>query len=97
MIESETPNPYEGKDGRLSPQLTGDQGDHDDLIERAELSNDIGYDTTPVSHEQCDHDLEGSAAEISDLEKAWMTFGDGYGRFKGSIDEALVRLKVELS
>jgi hypothetical protein len=90
------PNPYDVKDGLLSPQHTGDQHPKDEPTEHADSSNaDIGQDTTLVSDGQ--FGFSGSLDEVNDLEDAWMKFRDGYGQFSGSIDEALARLKMELA
>jgi hypothetical protein len=90
------PNPYDVKDGLLSPQHTGDRSLKDESTEHPDsTSADIGQDTTLVSDGQ--FDFTGSLDEVNDLEDAWMKFRDGYGQFSGSIDEALARLKMELA
>jgi hypothetical protein len=90
------PNPYDVKDGLLSPQHTGDRSLKDESTEHPDsTSADIGQDTTLVSDGQ--FDFTGSVEEVNDLEDAWMKFRDGYGQFSGSIDEALARLKMELA
>jgi hypothetical protein len=88
-------NPYASQDGRLSPQLTGDQSGKEELTDHPESSYEVEQDTTLVSETQLD--FTGSLDEGNDLEDAWMKFRDGYGMFSGSIDEALARLKMELS
>jgi len=90
------PNPYDVKDGLLSPQHTGDGSNKDESTEHPDsTSADIGQDTTLVSDGQLD--ISGSLDEVNDLEYAWKRFREGYGQFMGSIDEALVRLRMELA
>jgi hypothetical protein len=90
------PNPYDVKDGLLSPQHTGDRSSKAESTENPDSNSvDIGQDTTLVSDGQ--FDFTGSVEEVNDLEDAWMKFRDGYGQFSGSIDEALARLKMELA
>ena len=90
------PNSYDVKDGVLSPQHTGDRTGKDEPVEHADSNSaDIGQDTTLVSDGQLD--ISGSLDEVNDLEYAWKRFREGYGQFMGSIDEALVRLRMELS
>jgi len=90
------PNPYDVKDGLLSPQHTGDRSSKDESTEHPDSNSaDIGNDTTLVSDGQ--FDFTGSLDEVNDLEAAWVRFKDGYGQFYASVDEALARLKMELA
>ena len=90
------PNPYDVKDGLLSPQHTGDRSLKDEFTEHPDSNSaDIGNDTTLVSDGQ--FDFTGCLDEVNDLEAAWVRFKDGYGQFYASVDEALARLKMELA
>lgn len=94
--DKNAPNPYNIKDGLLSPQHTGEPSLKDESTEHPDSNSaDIGQDTTLVSDDELD--FSGSLDEVNDLEEAWKRFREGYGQFMGSIDEALVRLRMELA
>ena len=95
-------NPYiQARHGRLTPEHdrgSGDEKYKSDIgqYDRSRSSeDDIGLDTTLVSEGL--FDLSNSLDELDEIENAWLQFRDGYGAFSGSIDEALARLKREMT